>query len=362
MVFLYATFCNGSDDEPDYSEIIKPNKNLKPLPKTPEPDRRKLSSLVKRRRNKTVPNISLPTHVTHVVHVFFNEKTKCLEGLPEAMKAILATSNITVEEQQKNPSAVYQAIKYFQSQETVVKDKYMTHGSDTDRDYDELPPPRPVTRFQGNDYDELPPPRPVENLPTIRESRESRELRQSPALTETGAPPIASRPERTKSVYTKPVDEVDGGLLPTRSQPLANQSRTFPRPRSGSDGQIAPLREKKPDKAANQREDILRKLRAVVSVGNPTKKYKRETKIGQGASGEVYTAQNLKTGEVVAIKMMTLSKQPRPELILNEILVMENSKHANIVNYLDSYLSLARWRLAATPVPVSVMTPETQRR
>ncbi|KAG0715280.1 Serine/threonine-protein kinase PAK 3 [Chionoecetes opilio] len=36
--------------------------------------------------------------------------------------------------------------------------------------------------------------------------------------------------------------------------------------------------------------------------------------------------------------MMTLSKQPRQELILNEILVMENSKHANIVNYLDSYL------------------------
>ena len=56
------------------------------------------------------------------------------------------------------------------------------------------------------------------------------------------------------------------------------------------------------------------------------------------ASGEVFTAQNTMTGEVVAIKMMTLSKQPRQELILNEILVMGSSKHPNIVNYLDSYL------------------------
>ena len=34
---------------------------------------------------------------------------------------------------------------------------------------------------------------------------------------------------------------------------------------------------------------------------------------------------------------MDLAAQPRKELIINEILVMRESKHDNIVNYLDSY-------------------------
>ena len=35
---------------------------------------------------------------------------------------------------------------------------------------------------------------------------------------------------------------------------------------------------------------------------------------------------------------MNLSQQPKKELIINEILVMRENKHQNIVNYLDSYL------------------------
>ncbi|NXD91101.1 PAK3 kinase, partial [Chaetorhynchus papuensis] len=40
----------------------------------------------------------------------------------------------------------------------------------------------------------------------------------------------------------------------------------------------------------------------------------------------------------VAIKQVSLGKQPQKELIVNELLVVRNNKHPNIVNYLDSYL------------------------
>ncbi len=56
------------------------------------------------------------------------------------------------------------------------------------------------------------------------------------------------------------------------------------------------------------------------------------------ASGGVYTAYQVGTNLCVAIKQMDLEKQPKKDLIINEILVMRSSRHPNIVNYIDSFL------------------------
>ncbi|CAH8514520.1 unnamed protein product [Schistosoma intercalatum] len=85
-------------------------------------------------------------------------------------------------------------------------------------------------------------------------------------------------------------------------------------------------------------EMIQEKLRMIVSIGDPNRKYQRLEKIGQGASGVVYSGIESTTGRRVAIKQMNLKKQPKKELIVNEIYVMKVKKHPNVVNYLDSYL------------------------
>ncbi|CAH1720817.1 unnamed protein product [Chironomus riparius] len=188
------------------------------------------------------------------------------------------------------------------------------------------------------------------------------------------APPIASRPERTKSIYTRPVDEPPMSPLPhphinhnlksptvdknknttpimtpvittmTNNNTAVTVNTTVTSPITTTEQQPQPQApptnqtRNSTKKKKMSDEEILEKLRTIVSVGDPTRKYAKMEKIGQGASGTVYTAIESSTGMEVAIKRMNLSQQPKKELIINEILVMRENKHPNVVNYLDSYL------------------------
>lgn len=83
---------------------------------------------------------------------------------------------------------------------------------------------------------------------------------------------------------------------------------------------------------------IMERLRSVVTKGDPNLLYKRTKRIGQGASGSVYLANHINTNAKVAVKQMDLAKQSRLDLIVNEIMIMKESHHGNIVNFLDSFL------------------------
>ncbi|KAE9989617.1 hypothetical protein EG327_002453 [Venturia inaequalis] len=99
--------------------------------------------------------------------------------------------------------------------------------------------------------------------------------------------------------------------------------------------------------------EVMIKLREVVSKERPLDSYNKQKKIGQGASGSVYVARIRENATSpmarkiireqgpkaqVAIKQMDLRNQPRKELIVNEIIVMKESRHDNIVNFLDAFL------------------------
>ncbi|EAT46163.1 AAEL002594-PA, partial [Aedes aegypti] len=132
--------------------------------------------------------------------------------------------------------------------------------------------------------------------------------------------PTATPTTTTTTAATTVVPPVGSTTTTTANNEAPSQQRTNTKKKKMSD------------------EEILEKLRTIVSVGDPKRKYNKMEKIGQGASGTVYTAIESSTGMEVAIKQMNLSQQPKKELIINEILVMRENKHPNVVNYLDSYL------------------------
>ncbi|KAI8879279.1 Pkinase-domain-containing protein [Backusella circina FSU 941] len=84
---------------------------------------------------------------------------------------------------------------------------------------------------------------------------------------------------------------------------------------------------------------IMKKLQELCKNSDPLLVFSNMVKIGQGASGGVYIANRKNDIDTpVAIKQMKLDKQPKKELIINEIVVMKRSQHPNIVNFIESYL------------------------
>ncbi|XP_073830952.1 serine/threonine-protein kinase PAK 3-like protein isoform X3 [Musca autumnalis] len=487
-----------------------PPVDMRPLPKEPDdPDRKKKTLKNKIKGSKpshqdSKPNISYPTNFEHTVHVGFDAVTGEFTGMPEAWARLLMNSNISKQEQKKNPQAVLDVLKWFDNTtKQRPSSKYMTNaitthsGSSLSRVSSSSPSSTPTDselhgsnsggnligvnisslniggsnssglitsignhhtpsshqyhqqqqQLQHHHQQQQPPPHHLHQSPQNASSHHHHQQQQQ-AVTggqhatisqshsynfggntassssqhssaneddilgtpQPPPPPIASRPERTKSIYTRPIEDVvpqPPAVTPILPPPTAAPATT---PTTPQHNNVAQPQFKTPthatavaasstlDKNKNnanlyandantnnltaasaaaatgtpavgqpatgtttattggttttttqQRsgaakkkkmsdEEILEKLRTIVSVGDPNRKYTKMEKIGQGASGTVYTAIESSTGMEVAIKQMNLSQQPKKELIINEILVMRENKHPNVVNYLDSYL------------------------
>ncbi|KAL2755596.1 hypothetical protein ACRALDRAFT_2041923 [Sodiomyces alcalophilus JCM 7366] len=116
----------------------------------------------------------------------------------------------------------------------------------------------------------------------------------------------------------------------------ATSANASQRPQIGVPGQPG----SRPRQRARQSNsvDVVAALKRICSEGDPRELYRGFNKIGQGASGGVFTGHERGTNRLVAIKQMNLEQQPKKDLIINEILVMKESSHPNIVNFIDSYL------------------------
>ncbi|XP_015355383.2 serine/threonine-protein kinase PAK 2-like [Marmota marmota marmota] len=163
----------------------------------------------------------------------------------------------------------------------------------------------------------------------------------------TQAPPRSGKSAPVQKLNTKgpetsaivmEEDDGDGGV-----QPFTAPRHGHTRP-SITDALPAPLGDATVGSGAKRKntnltdEEIVAKIRTMVSIGDPKTKYKRYEKIGQGFSGTVFVAIDVALGQKVAIKQIDLKKHPQKELILNELLVMKKLKNPNIIHFLDSYL------------------------
>ncbi|XP_032546807.1 serine/threonine-protein kinase PAK 6 isoform X3 [Chiroxiphia lanceolata] len=79
-------------------------------------------------------------------------------------------------------------------------------------------------------------------------------------------------------------------------------------------------------------------LRMVVDQGDPRAMLENYVKIGEGSTGIVCIAREKHSGRQVAVKMMDLRKQQRRELLFNEVVIMRDYQHVNVVEMYKSYL------------------------
>ncbi|CCH42723.1 Serine/threonine-protein kinase [Wickerhamomyces ciferrii] len=166
--------------------------------------------------------------------------------------------------------------------------------------------------------------------------------------------------QQTPSPYNKPIQPLQpqhhNKPYPSHGQPQHQQQKSPAQMAAAHAAAQAAIQSPKtptkiqPPKTMKQRNEekrisamndaqVMKNLKSVVRNVDPSPFFQMIEKAGQGASGTVYLAKSLMRNDLkVAIKQMDLNAQPRKELIVNEILVMKDSQHKNIVNFLEAFL------------------------
>ncbi|KAI8598585.1 kinase-like domain-containing protein [Dissophora ornata] len=302
--------------------------------------------------------ISSPYNPVHLTHVGYNLDTGEFTGLPKEWQQLLQESGISKQDQAANPQAVIDIIGFYtDSQEGKQNDAVWKKFGHNPAD---LKASKPSSSAASSSKDD----RSVREKPTPPSSPPARPVYENPVSvcvcndTTTNMSAPSERTEASETINTDP-----NPITPPALSPLPSpQAPRPPPPKPKKTSQQSPAatatsakpsvpsapahqthqqpkrREKKQERDVVSSQDVIRRLQAICTDADPTKLYRNLVKIGQGASGGVYTAYQVGTNLSVAIKQMNLEQQPKKDLIINEILVMKESSHKNIVNYIDSFL------------------------
>ncbi|KAI8803157.1 kinase-like domain-containing protein [Cladochytrium replicatum] len=307
--------------------------------------------------------ISTPTNFVHKVHVGFDGITGLFTGMPKDWSNLLEKSNISKEEMSKNPQAVLDVLEFY------------TATLSRSRDDAIMPAPKRPTGAPspgiivinssanatvGSNAN-------VQNVSSTSASNvkysnvsgvNSANANSGSATGVNGSRSSGSDaifPRGNANVLNWSVLSANASSGKQREKELLEKEQREKEQREKEEKEAAAAAAAKKKLAEAEaavkkaspkevrlstlpQEQIMEKLRSIVNKADPTTMYTKVKKIGQGASGTVYVAKDNRTAERVAIKLMDLAAQPRKDLIVNEILIMKESQHPNIVNFKDSFL------------------------
>lgn len=375
--------------------------------------------------DRQISEIGMPTNVVHDIHVGKNVATGELEGLPKAWLRIM-NSQITQDEQHKNPDAAYQAVRFYNysikkkdghtdapfkpfiTEEAIHEEseeiaKYVnlksTHksqdslGESSEDSYSSSsephipPPPLPLKKAVP-----LPPkpqimPKPKHIQYNNKLNKAMQDLR---VISDTTKPPALAQKQKQQSTIIFPNKGLIEDDESRRQTTIVNVSETnfnnnstsnnnnhnvnnnnnedYERPEvleeenenaiensqtennssgtslmevtEANDEDLLILRNKDGSQARQPKsdEEVYDELRKICNLDDPSLRYETKLEVGKGASGVVFIALDLLTGLKVAIKTIDLKSQTSKELILNEIRVLKDFNHKNLVNFLEAYL------------------------
>ncbi|KAI8928301.1 kinase-like domain-containing protein [Entophlyctis helioformis] len=297
------------------------------------------------------PEISTPFNPVHITHVGYNQDTgEFTVRTAQRWVVMLQESGISKQDQAKNPQAILDVIGFFSASQQQDSADYAfakfnnTYASQIQpaaaaagvvvgpaaSDSHALPPKSPLASPHMSPHTSPPlPKRPVSPAKPPRKP-------SSGALPTTSAKPgsVPIAPSAAGAISGTPIGSphLPAGAVPLPSSSSSSSPAAPPKPVL----RPPPVPRQRPKPTTTQ--DVIARLQAICNPADPTKLYRNLIKIGQGASGGVYTAKRVDGGHAVAIKQMNLEEQPKKDLIINEILVMKAAQHKNIVNYIDGFL------------------------
>ncbi|KAJ3126296.1 Protein kinase [Physocladia obscura] len=309
-------------------------------------------------------NISNPTNFVHQVHVGFDLSSGAFTGLPKEWKSLLEASNLSQDEISKNPQAVLDVLEFYTENlqgggnGPSLASSNGRYDSDTYFGASELP----IDRLHLDDRAGAT--SPASKLSNAEKATERRRAERAQLEKERLERFEKDRMEYATNSNDTLVSDTSSQqpqrVLPKQytdgkpQKPVPDQRAVAPAPGKlvvkpnatvapAAEGPSLTIKQKTTTKRTSTMTEsqLADRLREIVSPGDPTVLYQRVKQLGEGASGKVYLARPVSTvtsPPLVAIKQMNLKKQPRKELLVNEIRFMKELRHPNIVSYLDSFL------------------------
>lgn len=348
------------------------------------------------RKKEPISEIGNPTNFQRHFHVSRNEETGVLEGLPAPWMRLM-NAQITRDEQDKNPDAAYQAVKFYnysikKKENDAIFKPFITEEAihEESKEIDNY------VNYKYNhkslDLDKSDDDRSSEGSNTTSGSstcgsssnNSFNDQQHQNSIHLTGLNEVIKEFESTlenQRETLKPQTDITTGELPPplpakKTQTLPPKPQTKPKPKGitqkhskaltdlsnlsaqddavintdtiiiksaandagEADGDETILRRSKDKRAQKTDSEIYEELRIICNLDDPRERYKTTMEVGKGASGIVFIAADNQSENQVAVKTIDMKNQSSKDLILTEIRVLKDFNHKNLVNFLDAYL------------------------